>query len=215
MIQNIIFDLDGTLLDTSEGILESVKYAAGIMDFPELSEETWLKFIGPPVQNSFMKYYGCSEAEAQKAANIFREYYKSNALLKAKPYEGIFELCDLLKANGFNIAVATYKREDYALKLLKHFNFQKYCISMHGADNNNILKKEDIVQICQNEMSAANKNCVLIGDTVHDAAAAKKCCVHFLAVTYGFGFITKDDIKDFLYIGIANKPKEIAEILLQ
>lgn len=214
MIKNIIFDLDGTLLDTSEGILESVKYAASVIGYPDLPEETWLKFIGPPVQNSFMEYYGCSEEEAQEAADIFRDYYKDIALLKAKPYEGIYELCEALKANGFKMAVATYKREDYALKLLNHFSFNEYCISMHGADNSNVLKKEDIIRMCQSEMNASNDDSVLIGDTIHDALGAEKSYTPFLAVTYGFGFKNKDDVKGYQNIGIADSPKEIADILL-
>jgi len=141
MIRNVIFDLDGTLLDTQEGIIESAKYAAKQMGFEALPYETMLSFVGPPIQNSFMAHYGCSQETAQKAADIFRKYYKSTALLLAKPYEGIYDLCNTLQKHGVKMSVATYKREDYALILLRHFGFDKYCNPMHGADNNNVLKK--------------------------------------------------------------------------
>ena len=184
MIKYVIFDLDGTLLDTREGIVESAIYAAGKCGYDELPYETMLKFVGPPIQQSFMTHYGCDQQKAQEAANLFRDYYKTTALLKAKPYDGIFELCEILKKNSVKMSVATYKREDYALMLLKHFGFDKYCYPMHGADNNNILRKEDIVRMCQEEMGAEKENSVLIGDTEHDAVGALKSKTMFLAVTY-------------------------------
>ena len=214
MIENVIFDLDGTLLDTREGVIESAKYAAKEMGYKELPYETMLTFVGPPIQNSFIKHYGCDEETAQKAANIFRNYYKTTALLLAEPYEGIYDLCKVLKENGVKMSVATYKREDYALTLLRHFGFDKYCNPMHGADNNNVLKKEDIVRMCQEEMGATGDNSVLIGDTDNDAKGAIKAGSKFIAVTYGFGFKKEADVAAYPYIGIANTPMEIKDIIL-
>lgn len=214
MIENVIFDLDGTLLDTREGVIESAKYAAKEMGYKELPYETMLTFVGPPIQNSFMKHYGCDKETAQKAANIFRNYYKSSALLLAEPYEGIYDLCKALKDNGVKMSVATYKRKDYALTLLRHFGFDKYCCPMHGADNNNVLKKEDIVRMCQEEMGATVDNSVLVGDTDNDAKGAIKAGSKFIAVTYGFGFKNEADVAAYPYIGIANTPIEIKDIIL-
>lgn len=213
MIKNVIFDLDGTLLDTREGIIESVKFTLKKLEFQALPYETLLLFVGPPIQDSFINHYGCDEATAQKAANIFRDYYKNNALFLAEPYDGIYELCERLKQNGIRMAVATYKREDYALTLLKHFKFDKYCNPMHGADNNNILKKEDIVRICQEEMKATKHDSVLIGDTVNDAKGALKANTPFIAVSYGFGFKCDEELKKYPNIGVADEPIEILNIL--
>lgn len=215
MIKNVIFDLDGTLLDTREGVIESAKYAARQMGYDELPYETMLSFVGPPIQNSFMKHYGCDQELAQKAANIFREYYKNTALLLAEPYEGIYDLCRVLKEHGVKMSVATYKREDYALSLLRHFDFHKYCDPMHGADNNNVLKKEDIVRMCQEEMGASKEDSVLIGDTDNDAKGAVKANTPFIAVTYGFGFRNEDDVAEYPHIGVASTPMEVAEIILK
>ena len=214
MIKNVIFDLDGTLLDTSEGILLSVEHTIKILGYRELTQEQKLSFIGPPVQVSLKRLYGLSDEEAQKGADIFREYYKEEALLKAEPYEGIFKLCETLKSNGVRMAVATYKREDYARKLLKAKGFDKYCDPMHGADNNNVLKKEDIILMCIDEMGSAAEECVLIGDTDNDAKGAMEAGVPFIAVTYGFGFADVNDTKAFPCIGVAAAPMEIADTVL-
>ena len=215
MITNVIFDLDGTLMDTTEGILESACYAARMLGYEELPHETMLNFIGPPIQQSFMHYYNVCEEEAQKAATIFRDYYKSKALLKAVPYAGIYQMCDRLLKSGVHMAVATYKREDYALALLRHYHFDRYCQSMHGADHYNKLKKEDIVALCQRELNCASHDSVLVGDTYHDALGAAKSGTPFLGVTYGFGF--KPGWKpsaEMSVIGVADTPMQIADIIL-
>lgn len=212
-IKNVIFDLDGTLLDTTEGVLESVKYTAGKLAYPILPLEELLKFIGPPIQQSFMAYYGASQETAQKAADIFRTHYKTETLLRAVPYDGIYRLCDILKDKQIKMAVATYKREDYALTLLKHYHFDQYCSPMHGADHYNRLKKEDIVRLCMEEMSSSAEDTVLIGDTLSDALAAERAGIPFIAVTYGFGFKDKKDSDEYSNIGSAENPLQIADII--
>lgn len=213
MLKNVIFDLDGTLLDTSEGIVESVRYAAKKLGFDELGHEALLSFVGPPIHNSFIKHYGCDVDTAQNAVNIFRDYYKNKALFLAEPYEGIYDLCNNLQSQGVKMSVATYKREDCAIELLRYFHFDKFCVSMHGADNNNVLKKEDIVRLCMREMNATNEDCVLIGDSDNDAKGAVKANTAFVAVTYGFGFKSKEDVYSHPHIGIADTPREVFEII--
>lgn len=211
MIKNVIFDLDGTLVDTHEGILESVKHAAEVLELGELPYSKLLTFIGPPIQHSFMLHYGCDQETAKKAEDIFRSYYRSGAMLKAVPYEGIFPLCEALRARGIRMAVATYKREDVALALLKHFHFDEYCDPMHGVNGSNLLKK-DIIKLCMEEMGASVENTVLVGDTDHDATGAREAGVPFLAVTYGFGYRSADEVGES--IGVAETPMQIADFLI-
>ena len=212
--RNVIFDLDGTLLDTTEGVVESAGYAAREMGYPEAPKEELQKFIGPPIQQSFMSYYGADEKQAQEAAEIFREYYKTKALLKAVPYEGIYELCEQFKRRGIRMAVATYKREDYARTLLEYYHFDTYCSPIYGADNHNKLKKEDIVERCMKDMKGTKDDTVLIGDTKGDGAAAEKKGISFLGVPYGFGFQTPEDVNEYPNIGTADSPLKIADMIL-
>lgn len=209
----VLFDLDGTLLDTTEGVLESAVYAAKKLGYKELPYEQMLSFVGPPIQNSFMKHYGCSAERAQEAANTFRTYYKENALYKARLYPGMIEVLEKIKEKGVKMGVATYKREDYAISILEHFGIAPFCISMHGADHFNKLTKADIVNLCINEMTPNREDVVLVGDTEHDAIGAKNAKVDFLGVTYGFGFKSVADVSVYPNIGCAHNTFDILKFL--
>lgn len=209
----VLFDLDGTLLNTTEGVLESAIFAARKLGYDELPHETMLSFVGPPIQNSFIKWYGCSQEKAQDAANIFRSYYKENALFKAKLYSGLMDLLKELQMKDIKMGVATYKREDYAISILEYFGIAPFCITMHGADNFNKLTKADIVNLCLEELGTEKSEVVLVGDTEHDALGAERAGVPFLGVTYGFGFKSKADVDKFPNIGCANSPKEILNFM--
>jgi phosphoglycolate phosphatase len=191
----VIFDLDGTILDTTKGILASVKHTIAQLHLPSLAREDMLTFIGPPVQESFAKYYGLSGNHLQEVANIFRANYSRDNLLLAKPYAGIYGVFDYLCANNIIPAIATYKREDYAIKLLKHFKFDQYTDIMFGADNENKLKKKDIILKCIQQSAEENfRNIVVVGDTLHDAMGAAELDLDFIAVRYGFGFKNTDNL---------------------
>ena len=155
----------------------------------------------------------CDTDKAQEAANVFRSYYKENALFKASLYPGIIDLLKELKERGIKIGVATYKREDYAISILEHFGIAPYCQSMHGADNFNKLTKADIVNICIHELSAEKGAVVLIGDTEHDAKGAEVAGVPFIAVTFGFGFKNADDVNVFPNVGYAENARDIIKII--
>jgi len=209
----VLFDLDGTLLDTTEGVLESAVHAAASLGRDPLPHETMLHFVGPPIQESFMRYYGMDETKAQEAANLFRNYYKENALFKAKPYPGLVETLKALSDNGMVLGVATYKREDYAIQVLQHFGIASYCKSMHGADNFNRLTKADIVEMCIGELGVDRKEVVLVGDTEHDAVGADNAGVDFIGVTFGLGFKTESDVCRYPNIGCVGSLEQIMELI--
>ena len=132
--RGVIFDLDGTLLDTSEGVFASVRHTVEALGKPALDEATLRTFIGPPVKLSLIRLYGLDEDAANHATEIFRTQYKDHDLLKAEPYAGIKDLIRALRAQGCKIGVATLKREDYALTLLEHYHFTELCDSICGSD---------------------------------------------------------------------------------
>lgn len=209
----ILFDLDGTLLDTSKGVIESAIFAAKQLGYEELPHSTMMTFIGPPIQDSFKKYYHSDDETAQKAASIFRNYYLEKAITNANVYPGVHELMKELNKRKVKIAVATYKREDIALKILINFKLDVYCDVIHGADNFNKLTKAEIINICLNDIDVDRKEVALVGDTEHDAMGALKAGVSFIGVTYGLGFKSNSDILHFPNIGIVDNIRDILNII--
>ena len=198
----VIFDLDGTLLDTSEGILEAVKYTINKYNLKALDNDKLLTFIGPPIQESFSRYYNLDKDKVQEISNVFRDRYSNFELFKAKPYKGIYEVLRCLLDNNVCLAVSTYKREDYALKLLKYYQFDKYFKVMHGGDNLNKYNKKDIIQHSINEIGEVNNSkIVYVGDTESDFNASKELRIDFIGVNYGFGF---NNDKEYI-----NSPSEL------
>jgi len=206
----ILFDLDGTLLDTTEGISEAVRYTIKALKLPEISDNDLIRFIGPPIQDSFVREYGFTPADAQKASNIFRKYYSSKSLMKAKLYDGILDVLQKLKEKKMKIAVATYKRDDYAKRIVDYFGISVYCDFVQGADAENHFNKVDIVNICIEALGNPSYNeVVLIGDSSYDAIAAENIGIHFIGVTYGFGFNSISDVNEFNNIGCADSIHQI------
>ena len=209
----VIFDVDGTLLDTTEGIMSSVRYTIARYSLSELSDRQLLSFIGPPIQKSFIKAYDITENDAQELAVCFRRHYKEYDLYKAKPYDGIYDTISRLKKNGVCIAVATYKREDYARDIITHFGFDRYSDIICGADNNNKLTKTDIIINAVNKTGADNAGAVMVGDSDNDAGGAKGAGISFIGVTYGFGF-HDDSVYKFENVGIAGCPEDISGLII-
>ncbi len=211
----VIFDLDGTLLDTSEGIFASVSYVIDKLGLPKITPEVLRTFIGPPIQRSFAKVYGMDKEGADMAANMFRDRYKEDDILLAVPYEGIFDTLEKLRDAGVKTAVATYKRQDYAEKILIHFGFDKAVDAIFGSDAEGILTKSDIIENAVRALGVADhKRCVMVGDSDNDAEGAKGIGAAFIGVTYGFGFAKKDDVDAFPNIGFAKDTKDILRIVL-
>ena len=166
--RGVIFDLDGTLLDTSEGVFASVRHTVEALGKPALDEATLRTFIGPPVKLSLIRLYGLDEDAANHATEIFRTQYKDHDLLKAEPYAGIKDLIRALRAQGCKIGVATLKREDYALTLLEHYHFTELCDSICGSDFASKMTKADVLHKCLKALELSPSEAVLISDTSSD-----------------------------------------------
>ena len=214
MIRNIIFDLDGTLLDTSAGIIESVEYTIEKLDLPRLSEQQLRSFIGPPLYKSFMNNCGCDEEQAQQAVKVFRAYYQEGAVLHASHYDGMEELCRELHGKGFGLGVATNKPQRFADPLIHNFGLDRYITSVFGADESAKLTKADLIRLCMKDLGAEQPDTVLIGDTENDAAGADQAGVRFIAVTYGFGYTSAEDTGNYPCAGAADSPADIQKIIM-
>jgi phosphoglycolate phosphatase len=210
----VIFDLDGTLLDTSEGIMVGVNYTAEKLGLPELTSERKKSFIGPPLIDSFIREFDLSENKAREAVGIYRQRYNEKGLYEAKQYNRIKELLVTLKEKNCKTAVATLKRDDFAKQILSHFELAEYFDVIKGIENDNNSKSE-IILMClkkleQNDLSKV----VMVGDSEYDAIGAEQVGIDFIAVTYGFGFKDRTDVRNYKNILIAENIEDIKSCLI-
>lgn len=207
-----VFDVDGTLLDTSEGILSALRYTIEQAGLPVPSQDVLCSFIGPPVQNQLKQVFGLSQERTDELAAVFRNRYKGDDLYRAVPYPQTLETLQRLSSDGICVCVATYKREDYALPLLRSFGFECCTKAMHGSDLAGRLSKSDLIRLCLDECGCDNfSDAVMVGDTFHDASAAQQSGVDFIAVTFGYGYRAGDSVPSA--VGIAHNMAEILRLI--
>lgn len=186
---HIIFDLDGTLTDNTQGIGNSIKYALNKMHVDGYSEEILKQFIGPPLQWGFKNLFGMNERNTKLAVEFFREYYGENGYLENVPYSGIFEMLAELDSQGEQMYIATSKHEKYAQKIMQYFEFDKYIIQLKGADysGKKATKSNIITNLLETQQLMPSSKIVMIGDTVFDIEGGKENGLSTIAVNYGFG----------------------------
>lgn len=209
--QLIIWDLDGTLLDTSEGIISASKYIIEKYGFKIPSDDVFKSFIGPPLQHSFIRVFNVDEEKAMEMTNEFRLRYMERDLLRATPYDGILSLVREIFQSGAKQGIATYKRQDLAERLLGSFGFTDYMDMIYGSDFEGKLTKRDIIgQVIKASGVEERDKIVMIGDAEGDQRGAAQAGVDFIGVTYGFGF--KSGKHDGT-VKLANSTAEIKDML--
>lgn len=208
----ILFDLDGTLLDTTKGVVEAVKITLSELGMEIPPYEILKQFVGPVMQDSFEKHFGFEKEKALECANLFRANYKKHSLFLAEPYSGILDFLAFLKDSGYKLAVATNKSHENAMLILEKFGIAKYLDCAVGCDLEGRLSKADIILKCLKELAVEKYEAVLIGDSTADSDGAQKAGVDFMAVTYGFGFKSKDDLKDVPNVGVFETIGELKDL---
>jgi len=190
----VIFDLDGTLIDSSEGIVHAAEETIRILGYPEIQREDLISYIGPPIGNAIIARNGYGDEELKRFNSLFRGLYKDKYLMEAKIYPGIMDVLRDLRGSVF-IGIATNKRTDYTMILLERLKISQMCDEVQALDMEGHLNKKDLIENCIKASRAKSRDrVVVVGDTRSDEAAAKECGADFIGVTYGFGFKSRDDI---------------------
>ena len=185
----VIWDVDGTLLDTSEGIIASAKYIIEKKGVEVPPNDVLSTFIGPPLQESFVKVFNVAPETTKAMVNEFRSHYIEYDLLKATAYEGILPLIKDICHAGIRQGIATYKRQDCVDKLLSGFGFDDYVDIIYGSDYEGKLTKKDIIEKVIKESGCTDLDrIVMIGDSESDQKGASQIGIDFIGVSYGFGF---------------------------
>ncbi|WML33573.1 HAD family hydrolase [Clostridium sp. OS1-26] len=185
----ILFDLDGTLTDPAIGITNSVMYSLEKYGIKVSDRSKLYKFIGPPLWESFEKYYGFSKEEAKQAVEYYREYYKDKGIYENLVYEGLEDLLKLLKASSKTLIVATSKPEIFAKQILEHFNIAKYFTFIAGGNlDGTRVKKDEVISYALESCNILDKSkVIMLGDREHDIIGAKKNGIHSMGVLFGYG----------------------------
>lgn len=206
----VVFDLDGTLLDTSKGILGALCQTLRELGFEDTDRVDLTSFIGPPIEEAFRRLLGLRGEALAHAAARFRQYYRTKYLKKATPYTGMMALLEVLGTLNIKTAVATYKREDYAKELLEYLGLSARIPILFGSDAAGLFQKSDLIRRCLLASGISNPTrAVMVGDTLEDARGAKDARVDFIAVTYGFGFQNHKEAAVHATAGVADTPMGI------
>ncbi|WJE54752.1 HAD family hydrolase [Bacillus cereus] len=196
MYTTFLFDLDGTLTDPKEGIINSVLYALRKMEIDEQNQEELESFIGPPIQHSFAGRYEMNEKQVEQAVTYFREYLQRSGLLENKVYEMIPCVLKELRDKKKRLFVATSKPTIFAKQVLEHFNLIHFFEEIVGSnlDGTRIRKDEIIEYILHTNPELQREEVVMIGDRKHDMIGANCNGIDSIGVLYGYG--SEEELKE-------------------
>jgi phosphoglycolate phosphatase len=207
----VLFDLDGTLVDSVPGIAASVRAAAAALGLPEPSPQQLRAMIGPPLQDGFAVTFGLSDADADRAVAAYRAHYAGGAMLDAPPYPGIPELLAALRADGALLAVATSKPETFAVAILEHVGLLGHFASVHGATLDGAVRHKDQVVGAALAAHPGTIRPALVGDRAQDVLGA---AVHGLpCIGAGWGPAEDGELEAAGAAAIAATPAEVVDAL--
>lgn len=208
----ILFDFDGTLVDSSEGIFKSLTYAFEEMGHGTPSEELLKKFVGPPLHYSFTNFCGFSSEHAYEMTEKYRERYKVKGYLENRVYDGIPEMLEQLQNEGYILGTASSKPVKFIDDICTQRDIKKYFAHIGGTQFDNIKESKTIV--IENAIKAlgGNKeNTLMVGDRLFDIQGAHEAGIPCCAVLFGFG--DRPEFEEYKAEYIIEKPQDIFDIL--
>ena len=212
MYKVILFDLDGTLTESGEGITKSVQYALEKLGQTEPDLKKLEVFVGPPLLQQFMKYAGLDEETAVKAVEYYRERYTDIGIFENEVYPGVEDMLDKLRGKGYILAVASSKPERFVKKVLDHFDLTKYFHEIAGSEmNGGRTSKADVIEEALDRLHMADHRdqVVMVGDKEHDVFGARKTGLKCLAVSYGYG--SEEELKNANPLKIVDSAQEVLD----
>ena len=209
----ILFDLDGTITDSAEGIINCVEHALRQMgrDVPQRS--SLYRFIGPPLMDSFRNFCGMDNEQAAEATRLYRERYKNIGIFENAVYSGAAEMLARIRAAGRRTALATSKPEVYARRIISHFCLDEYFDFVGGAEmTGERTNKAAVIRYVMKSCGAEADKTLMVGDRHHDIEGAAAEGIDSLGVLYGYG--SKEELEKAGADYIAETPAQTADIIL-
>lgn len=185
----ILFDLDGTLVESGPSITTSIRATMKEIDGPELDDATLRAFIGPPLRNGFEDLAGLHGDQLERAVAFYMNHQLTEGINIIEPYEGIPELLQELRSADIPLAVATSKRTLNARKVLDNTDLAQYFVGISGSEPERMTKRHSIETALYllEQDGHATKNAVMVGDRIHDIEGARHFHMPVIAVTWGYG----------------------------
>ena len=215
-IKAVLFDLDGTLTDSGEGIMKSVQYALEKIGHPEPELEKLRCFVGPPLADMFRQYAGISQEEAEEAVKYYRERYAPIGILENRVYEGMEEVLTSLRRKGYVLGVASSKPDHFVRIVLENFGLSRFFDIVTGANlDGSLSKKAEVVAASLQKLEeiGIHKNqVILVGDTRYDVLGAREAGIDCLAVAYGYG--DREDLLSVNPLAVADTPSRILDFFV-
>lgn len=196
MYRYIFFDLDGTLTDSKEGILNCLRYAFGKLGEPVPPESTLIQFIGPPLQDSFMRFCGFDEAKAIRGIELFRERYAPIGKFENTAAPGMVELCARLKEKGYVLALASSKPEEMCVPICEKFGFTPSMETITGSPPVGDWEKVEVIQETMRRLGlteADKPSILMVGDRKFDVLGARECGIDCVGVEF-FGYAVPGEL---------------------
>ena len=211
--QHFIFDFDGTLFDSSEGILNAIRYAIGEMGHDQPEYDTLKRFIGPPLIDSFGKHFGFDKDTSEEAIRHLRVYYKSEGIKEASLFPGIDLMLDNLLNDGKDLFIATSKPTLFTNQILDEHGMRDMFQFVQGSGLvGDIKEKTEIMhEIVKKQPQLKQGEAIMVGDTIHDIHGAHNVGMPSVAVLYGFG--ETNDLLNANPTHVADTVEELNSIL--
>lgn len=210
----VLFDLDGTLSDTSRGVFNATDYMIEKLGYRKLSLEEKKSILGPPLWQTFSRFFNVTGEELDRAVELYREYYHKKGCYENKMYDGIVELLNKLKKMGVTLMVATSKPNNITPKVLKSFGISdlfSYVASPNPEDESD--DKSVLILKALEEVGVKDKSrAVMVGDRLFDICGAKKSGIDSIGVTFGFG--TREEHEKYGATYIVDNCSEIEKIVV-
>ena len=212
MPKTILFDLDGTLTDSGEGIINCAILALEHFGLPIPSREEMRVFVGPPLHESFINH-GVPADKTDEAIRIYRSRYVPIGKFENTPYPGVRQLLEALKEAGHKLFVATSKPEAMSVEILEHFDLAKYFDQICGATLDTSRSSKEAVIEYLIRQNGRTDNMVMVGDTKFDVLGAKAHGIPTIGVSWGYGEVA--DMRQAGAAAIAETMEQLLELLTQ
>lgn len=211
----VLFDLDGTITEPKEGITKSVAYSLKKYGIEVEDLDSLCNFIGPPLYESYEKFYGFTHEQALEATDEYRVYYRKKGIFECTLYDGIKELLELLHNKGIKVVLATSKPEEFALQILEHFNIIQYFDVVAGSEmKGSRVEKADVIEYAIKQIPDFKANeAVMVGDRKYDYIGSKKFDIPCILIGYGYGKI--EELEECKPFAIKHTVKELTQYLME